>query len=82
MSSTTSPAGHRVNILVLIFTLVAGLTVFCRLFTRTVVIRNAGSEDALIAVAMVSIELLVLFEAYTPKGLLYRPGCHNRHSSG
>ena len=51
-----SPAGNRVNAVVLIFTLISGLTVFCRLFTRIFVIRNAGLEDALIAFAMVSIE--------------------------
>lgn len=48
-----SPAGNRVTVLVLTFTLISGITVFFRLFTRLAVIRNAGFEDACVAVAMV-----------------------------
>lgn len=60
----TSPAGHRVNSVILILTLLSGLTVFCRLFIRLIVIRNAGSEDVFIALAMVSIKLWPLRLCY------------------
>jgi hypothetical protein len=49
-----TPAGTRVNIIVLAFTLVAGLVVFLRLFTRLVISKGAGLEDACIVFAMVS----------------------------
>jgi hypothetical protein len=49
-----SPAGDRVNAVVLSFTLVSGTLVFSRLFTRAVLIRKAGFEDVCIALAMVS----------------------------
>jgi hypothetical protein len=52
MASTT--AGTRVNALVLSFTLVSGVVVFFRLFTRTALLRNAGLEDVCITLAMVS----------------------------
>lgn len=50
----STPAGIRVNIIVLAFTLVSGLVVFLRLFTRLVISKNAGLEDACIVLAMVS----------------------------
>lgn len=52
----SSPAGNRVNVLVLSFTLISGVVVFFRLFTRTVLIRNWGFEDVCISFAMVSVE--------------------------
>ena len=48
-----SPAGTRVNTIVLAFTLVAGMVVFLRVFTRFALTRGAGLEDASIALAMV-----------------------------
>lgn len=53
-TSSITPAGTRVNIIVLAFTLVSGLVVFLRLFTRLVISRGAGPEDACIVFAMVS----------------------------
>jgi hypothetical protein len=50
---SSTPAGTRVNIIVLAFTLVSGLIVFLRLFTRLVISKGAGLEDACIVVAMV-----------------------------
>jgi hypothetical protein len=52
--NNSSPAGIRVNIIVLAFTLVSSMTVFLRLFTRLVISRMAGWEDACIVMAMVS----------------------------
>jgi hypothetical protein len=51
---SSTPAGTRVNIIVLAFTLVSGLIVFLRLFTRLVISKGAGLEDACIVFAMVS----------------------------
>ncbi len=48
-----TPAGTRVNIIVLAFTLVAGMVVFLRMFTRLFMIRKAGFEDVSILLAMV-----------------------------
>ncbi|KAF2277675.1 uncharacterized protein EI97DRAFT_301179 [Westerdykella ornata] len=48
----SSPAGNRVGAVIFTFTLLSGITVFFRLFTRVAVIRNAGLEDVLIALAM------------------------------
>jgi hypothetical protein len=48
-----SPA-NVVNAVVLVFTLISGLTVFLRLFMRGVLLRKAGFEDAWIMLAMVS----------------------------
>lgn len=45
----------RINTVVLVFTLVSGLVVFLRLFTRFVLSKAAGLEDACIAIAMVSV---------------------------
>lgn len=42
------------NTVVLVFTLLAGLVVFLRLFTRGLVLHKAGAEDAWITFAMVS----------------------------
>lgn len=53
MLDNASPAGVRVNTIVLAFTLVAGTVVFLRLFTRLVLTKGAGLEDACIAAAMV-----------------------------
>jgi hypothetical protein len=52
--NNSTPAGTRVNIIVLAFTLVSGLVVFLRLFTRLVISKGAGLEDACIVLAMVS----------------------------
>jgi hypothetical protein len=54
MGHVASPAGTRVTSIVLAFTLVAGTIVFLRLFTRLVLTRVAGFEDACIVLAMVS----------------------------
>ncbi|KAF3008694.1 hypothetical protein E8E13_009437 [Curvularia kusanoi] len=54
MLENASPAGIRVNTIVLAFTLVAGTIVFLRLFTRLVLTKGAGFEDVCIAFAMVS----------------------------
>lgn len=59
-----SPAGNRVNALVLTFTLVSGIVVFFRIFTRVAVIKNAGFEDVCITLAMVSIEASVYTVRY------------------
>lgn len=48
-----SPAGTRVNIIILPFTLLSGIVVFFRLFTRFFILRNAGREDLCISLAMV-----------------------------
>ena len=53
-TDNATPAGIRVNIIVLAFTLVSALVVFLRLFTRLVISRNAGLEDGCIVLAMVS----------------------------
>jgi hypothetical protein len=53
-TSSITPAGTRVNIIVLAFTLISGLVVFLRLFTRLVISKGAGPEDACIVFAMVS----------------------------
>ena len=54
----TSPAGMAqtmLNSIVLVFTLMAGLVMFLRLFTRGLVLHKAGAEDAWISLAMVGI---------------------------
>lgn len=53
MFDNASPAGIRVNTIVLAFTLVAGTVVFLRIFTRLVLTKGAGFEDVCIAFAMV-----------------------------
>ena len=50
----STPAGTRVNIIVLAFTLVSGMVVFLRLFTRLAISKKAGQEDAYIVLAMVN----------------------------
>lgn len=53
----SSPAGMAqtmLNTVVLVFTLIAGLIVFLRLFTRGLLLHKAGAEDAWISFAMVS----------------------------
>jgi hypothetical protein len=54
MLPEASPDGIRVNTITLAFTLLAGTIVFLRLFTRLVLTKGAGFEDALIAIAMVN----------------------------
>ncbi|KAF2745831.1 hypothetical protein M011DRAFT_446424 [Sporormia fimetaria CBS 119925] len=49
-----SPAGDRVNVVVLSFTLLAGTTVFSRLYTRILVLRRWRCEDVFIACAIAS----------------------------
>jgi hypothetical protein len=51
---TATPAGLRVNTIVLAFTLVSGMIVFLRMFTRLVISKGAGFEDVCIVLAMVS----------------------------
>jgi hypothetical protein len=53
MLDNASPAGIRVNTIILAFTLIAGTVVFLRLFTRLVLTKGAGFEDVCIAIAMV-----------------------------
>jgi hypothetical protein len=50
----SSPAGDRVNAVTLVFTSIAGATVFLRLFARLALVRQTGFEDGSIAFAMVS----------------------------
>jgi hypothetical protein len=57
MAPTPTPDGIRVNTLTLAFTLIAGTVVFLRLFTRFVLTKGAGIEDACIAIAMVSLSM-------------------------
>ncbi|KAF2689161.1 hypothetical protein K458DRAFT_291797 [Lentithecium fluviatile CBS 122367] len=45
-------AGNVVNAVVLVFTLLSGLTLFLRLFMRGVLVRKAGFEDGWIMLAM------------------------------
>jgi hypothetical protein len=53
-SHVASPAGTRVATIVLAFTLVSGTVVFLRLFTRLVLTKVSGFEDACIVLAMVN----------------------------
>ncbi|KAJ4353109.1 hypothetical protein N0V95_003643 [Ascochyta clinopodiicola] len=70
MLDNASPAGIRVNTIVLAFTLVAGTVVFLRLFTRLVLTKGAGFEDVCIAFAMVlSIALAVVTSEQVMHGL-------------
>jgi len=58
MPGPSSPAGmapNMLNTVVLVFTLIAGLVVFLRLFTRGLLLRKAGAEDAWISFAMVNL---------------------------
>lgn len=48
-----SPAGTRVNSIVLAFTVVAGLVVSLRMFARLLLTRVTGLEDLWIVLAMV-----------------------------
>lgn len=50
----TSPAGTRVNSIVLAFTVVAGLVVSLRMFARLLLTKVTGLEDLWIVLAMVS----------------------------
>lgn len=52
--TNTSPAGTRVDIIVLTFTVISAMVVFLRIFTRLVISKRAGFEDACIGLAMVS----------------------------
>ncbi|KAI0577798.1 hypothetical protein TUN199_08290 [Pyrenophora tritici-repentis] len=66
----STPAGVRVNTIVLAFTLVSGMIVFLRLFTRLVISRSAGLEDLCIVIAMVlSIALSIQTAAQVMNGL-------------
>ncbi|KAH7392522.1 hypothetical protein BKA66DRAFT_510100 [Pyrenochaeta sp. MPI-SDFR-AT-0127] len=65
-----SSAGVRVNTIALTFTLVAGMIVFLRIFTRLVLTRSAGFEDACILLAMaLSIALAVMTSEQVLHGL-------------
>jgi hypothetical protein len=50
-----SPIGSRVNTVVLAFTVVAGLVVSLRLFTRLFLTKVSGFEDVWIVLAMVGL---------------------------
>lgn len=50
-----SYVGTRMNTIVLAFTLVAGMVVFVRLFTRLLLTKNASVEDVCVVFAMASI---------------------------
>ncbi|KAF2659451.1 hypothetical protein K491DRAFT_564001, partial [Lophiostoma macrostomum CBS 122681] len=66
--STT--AGTRVNALVLTFTLISGVVVFLRLFTRTAVLRHIGLEDVCITLAMAfSVGLTVAIAVQVRNGM-------------
>ncbi|KAJ6279424.1 hypothetical protein J3E71DRAFT_222558 [Bipolaris maydis] len=68
--TNSTPAGIRVNIIVLAFTLVSSLVVFLRLFTRLVISKMAGWEDAFIVLAKVfSVGLTVLTTEQVMNGL-------------
>lgn len=67
--TNSNPAGIRVNIIVLTFTLVSSLVVFLRLFTRLVISKNAGLEDACIVLAMVSVHHLLILLLAKKKNL-------------
>ncbi|KAF2829910.1 hypothetical protein CC86DRAFT_367820 [Ophiobolus disseminans] len=70
MGRVASPAGTRVTTIALAFTLVAGTVVFLRLFTRLVLTRVTGFEDACIVLAMVlSISLTVMTSQQGMNGL-------------
>ena len=81
-----SPAGRRVNAVILAFTVVSGAVVFFRLFTRIAVIKNAGFEDVCIALAMVRALKLSAPTArqrmlILPIGLLNCPNCRHIRTS-
>ncbi|KAL5414765.1 hypothetical protein PMIN04_008888 [Paraphaeosphaeria minitans] len=69
----SSPAGMAqtmLNTVVLVFTLMAGLVMFLRLFTRGLLIHKAGAEDAWIFLAMIlSIGLTVTIALQVHNGL-------------
>ncbi|KAJ4297853.1 hypothetical protein N0V90_005752 [Kalmusia sp. IMI 367209] len=73
MAWSSSPAGMAqtmLNTVVLVFTLIAGLIVFLRLFTRGLLLRKAGAEDAWISFAMIlSIGLTVTIALQVQNGL-------------
>lgn len=69
-TDTATPAGLRVNTIVLAFTLVSGVVVFLRMFTRLVMTKGAGFEDICIVMAMLlSIALAVLSSLQVMNGL-------------
>ena len=74
-------AQTMLNTVVLVFTLLAGLVVFLRLFTRGLVLHKAGAEDAWITFAMVSLStnLMVWVLNSSSSGSVYRP--HSHHST-
>ncbi|KAK7189183.1 hypothetical protein DPSP01_005426 [Paraphaeosphaeria sporulosa] len=69
----SSPAGMAqtmLNTVVLVFTLMAGLIMFLRLFTRGLLLHKAGAEDAWISLAMIlSIGLTVTIALQVQNGL-------------
>ncbi|KAF2708377.1 hypothetical protein K504DRAFT_381978, partial [Pleomassaria siparia CBS 279.74] len=65
-----SPAGQQVNAITLGFTVIAGATVFLRIFTRLALVRQAGFEDACITFAMIlSIGLAVTISEQARDGM-------------
>lgn len=57
-------APRGVNTVTLVFSLIAGLVVFLRLFSRGLLLRKAGLEDAFIVLAMVNHFAHVFFATY------------------
>ncbi|KAH7090690.1 hypothetical protein FB567DRAFT_298255 [Paraphoma chrysanthemicola] len=74
----TSPAGIQVNTVVLTFTLVAGLVVFLRLFTRLLLSRMAGLEDLCICIAMT---LSLVLTVKTSEQVMHGLGRHQSQLS-
>ncbi|OAL51164.1 hypothetical protein IQ07DRAFT_507850 [Pyrenochaeta sp. DS3sAY3a] len=65
-----SATGIRVNTIVLTFTLLAGMVVFLRLFTKLAMSKSAGFEDLCIVIAMAfSIALAVMTSEQVMNGL-------------
>ena len=53
MAPTPTPEGTKTFALCLAFTILSSLTVFARLFTRAVLVRNCGRDDYIIALSWV-----------------------------
>ncbi|KAF2036257.1 hypothetical protein EK21DRAFT_52355 [Setomelanomma holmii] len=74
-SHNASPAGIQVNTIVLTFTLVAGMIVFLRLFTRLVLSRMAGFEDICIVGSMT---LSLVLTVKTSEQVMHGLGRHTK----
>ncbi|KAF1938894.1 hypothetical protein EJ02DRAFT_270253 [Clathrospora elynae] len=73
-SHVATPAGTRVNSIVLSFTLIAGVIVFLRMFTRLVLTKRAGLEDVCIVFSMVSSIALAIV---TSQQVMHGLGMHS-----